>query len=209
MPFVKGDQSAKGRRVLAMIDHYPTAEEMAKRIIKKEWPYSPENKEYYEARDRALASLLFIGAIRISEARRLIKSQFKEDPFRVIGLKLSKAERHNKKGEIIVRKKLYRVEILIPESEPLGIFGEYIHTYLDKIENEDAKLFPIKNSRIDQIIKTKLGIPPHWLRAFGENLLYELFENDLIAAANYVQVDPRTFSLYVHRTPKRYLEKLK
>jgi hypothetical protein len=154
---------------------------------------------------------LFIAQLRKSEAHRLTKEQFKDKPFRIVSMKLSKAEKHSKKtGKIILRKDAYRKEIPIPLKGSLGRYGKLIQEYLAFLGEKD-RLFPFSDSagRDNQILKELLGVPPHWERAFGENVLYELFDNDLIAVANHVQVDPRTLAKYIHRTPEKYLKKLR
>jgi hypothetical protein len=213
MPFEIGNQSGKGRRVLADIKEYPTPGEMQNKIASYEGNYKTR-KDFYTTRDRALASILYIAQLRKSELHRLTKQQFKEDPFRIVAVELSKSEKRNKKtGEIITRKDAYRKQILIPVNGKLRAFGKFVQEYLSLLDNKPPtfRLFPFsdKAGRDNQILKEMLGYPPHWERAFGENLLYELFDYDLIAVANYVQVDPRTLSKYIHRTPKKYLKKLK
>jgi hypothetical protein len=199
------------RRVLADIPEYPTPETLLKKINGYSGDYK-SNQDFYVARDKALASILYVGQLRKSEAHRLVKGQFREDPFRVVGVELSKAEKRNSiTGEIITRKDKYRKEILLPVTGLLSGFGLLIKNYVDLIEDSDTRLFPFsdKAGRDNQILNLMLGTPPHWQRAYGENLLYELFDYDLIAVANYVQVDPRTLSKYIHRTPERHLKKLR
>lgn len=200
------------RRVLAHITHYPTAQEIAEAILAYQGEYKTKT-DFYTKRDRALAAILFICQLRKSEAHRLVKAQFKEHPLRIEAMKLSKAEkRSTKTNKIITRKQAYRTLIPIPTRGKLGVFGKIVQEYLDELEPKD-RLFKFKdgsgytNKIIAKIFSDKY--PPHWLRAFGENLLYELFDNDLIAVANHVQVDPRTLAKYVHRTPEKYLKKLK
>lgn len=210
MPFEVGHQEAAGRRTLSMIDYYPEPKEILEKILepKTDWPYRSNNAEFYLARDRALAATLYNAELRISEAERLIKSQFKEKPFRIIAMKLSKSQKiSHTTGKVITRKDLYRKEIRLASKGDRGAISELIKQYLGLLEDDEAKLFNIKNSRVDQIIKAKLGVPPHWLRAFGENELYGLWDNDLIAVANHVQVDPRTLAKYIHRTPEKYLNR--
>ena len=201
------------RRVLADIEEYPTPQNLYQKIIDYQGQYKT-NPDFYTKRDRALASILYIAQLRKSELHRLTKEQFKFDPFRIVAVKLSKSEKHNQKtGELILRKDAYRKEILIPTKGPLAGFGEIIQEYLYLLDKKkpNHRLFPFsdKAGRDNQILRPMLGIPPHWERAYGENLLYELFDYDLIAVANYVQVDPRTLAKYIHRTPKKYLRKLK
>lgn len=210
--------SGKGRRTLRMIEQYPEPKEILAKILDPatDWPYSKDldlthKSQLYLARDRALAAVLYNGELRISEARRLLKAQFKDKPFRIVAVQLSKAEKHNKKtGLVITRKDLYRKEIRLPtkgyRGQISGLIKQYLDLLIDK-EYETVPIFNIGNSRVDQIIKTKLGVPPHWLRAYGENELYGLWDYDLIAVANYVQVDPRTLAKYIHRVPNKYLDR--
>lgn len=199
-----------GRRVLADIDYYPTVDEIYEKIMQYQGQYKT-NQDFYVTRDRALAAILFLAQLRKSEAHRLTKEQFKDKPFRIEAVKLSKSKKINRKtGEVITRKDSFRKEIRIPLSGKMGKLGKLIQDYLSLLEPKD-RLFPFsdKAGRTNQIIGEMLGVPPHWERAFGENHLYELFGNDLIAVANYVQVDPRTLAKYIHRTPEKYLKKLK
>lgn len=207
--------SGLNRRTLAQIDYYPEPREIYEKIIDPEtdWPYSTSAQLQGQttrllARDKALAAVLYNAELRISEAERLTKKQFKTKPLRIIAVKLSKAEKHSKiTGKIITRKDLYRKEIRLATKGYRGKITELILQYLNLVENEEKLLFCIGNSRVDQIIKRKLGVPPHWLRAFGENELYQLWDNDLIAVAHHVQVDPRTLAKYIHRTPEKYLNR--
>jgi hypothetical protein len=196
-----------------MIEQYPEPKEILAKILDPatDWPYQSERKDILLSRDRALAAVLYNGELRISEAERLVKSQFKDKPFRIVAVKLSKAEKHNKKtGLVITRKDLYRKEIRLPTKGYRGQISGLIKQYLELLTDEGEAEFPIfdiGNSRVDQIIKAKLGVPPHWLRAYGENELYGLWDYDLIAVANYVQVDPRTLAKYIHRVPTKYLDR--
>jgi integrase len=173
------------------------------------WPYKSDKRELLELRDNALVAILYNCELRISEARRLTKDQFIDHGKRVklIKVKLSKAEKRNRKtGEIITRKDLYRKEIILPSKGARGELSAFLIKYLGFLGEKDP-LFNIGNSRIDKIVKCKMGIPPHWLRAYGENHLYELWDYDLIAVANFVQVDPRTLAKYIHRVPDKYLQR--
>jgi hypothetical protein len=214
MTFEVGNKAGLHRRTLNQIDYYPEPHEILERILdpKTDWPYSTSSElqaqtERLLARDKALAATLYNAELRISEAERLIKAQFKFKPFRLIAVKLSKAEKYSKAtGKIITRKDLYRKEIRLASKGDRGKISDLIIQYLELLEDED-RLFNLSNSRVDKIIKLKLGVPPHWLRAFGENELYGLWDNDLIAVANHVQVDPRTLAKYIHRTPEKYLNR--
>ena len=232
MPFKASHKTALNRRTLRMIDQYPEPKELYERIINLEtdWKYSTlpqfsERTTRLITRDKALPAVLYNAELRISEVERLTKQQFKQNPFRIVAMKLSKSEKrmrtmrdvngnliaipetHKDYGRIITRKDLYRKEIRLPTKGYRGKISLLIQEYLDLIEDEDALLFNLQNHRIDQIVKNKLGVPPHWLRAYGENELYSLWDNDLMAVAKHVQVDPRTLALYVHGTPEKYLNR--
>lgn len=64
------------RRTLKFIEQYPTPAQIYHDIIGSEgWGYKT-NKDFYLKRDRALLSLLYVLALRISEALRLTQEQF-------------------------------------------------------------------------------------------------------------------------------------
>jgi integrase len=198
------------RRTLRLIDHYPEPQEILEKIEANSWKYLSSKADFYKARDKALAAILYNGELRISEAQRLTLQQFKFKPFRIEAVKLSKAEKYcQKTGLVITRKDLFRKEIRLATKGARGKLSSYIKEYLTLLTDkpQDTRLFNFGNTRTDQIIKNMLGVPPHWLRAYGENELYTLWDYDLIAVANYVQVDPRTLAKYIHRTPEKYLNR--
>jgi integrase len=225
----RNNATGTNRDTLRKIAEYPTPQEILTRIEnpKTNWLYkADDSRELMLLRDRALIAVLYTGALRISEARRLTVNQFKLDPFRIVAVKLSKAERRrrnirNSEGVLIpipethpdfnkiyVRKELYRKEVRLPTKGPRGEIAGFIKTYITLLTDyPDFKLFNIGNTRIEQIVKHKVGVTPHWLRAFAENELYELWDNDLIAVAKYVEVDPGTLSKYIHRVPAKYLDR--
>jgi hypothetical protein len=70
--------------------------------------------------------------------------------------------------------------------------------YLELLGPED-RLFSFGNSRALQITHAILGIPCHWLRAYGEDYLYEMWDHDILAVADYVKVEPRTLQEYIRK----------
>ena len=86
------------RLTLKYIEYYPTPSEIYSIIMESEgWPYKT-NREFYLTRDRALVAILYLLALRISEALRLKKKQFLlpeetgyQDRVLVRGIKLSKS----------------------------------------------------------------------------------------------------------------------
>lgn len=205
--------TGKDRRTLKKIDHYPTPTELYQRCITNHWPYKSDQALTLQNRDNALVAVLYLAGLRVSEASRLTPEQFIQTKqghrtkLTIIKMQLSKAERFNQKtGKVIVRKNLYRTTIPLPSKGPRVGFTGFLTNYLPLLASE-TRLFNISTSRMDQIVKKKMGVPPHWLRAFCENYLYELWDNDLIAVANFMQVDASTLHKYIHRVPQKYLNR--
>jgi hypothetical protein len=204
----KANPSGKNRRTLKQIDRYPSPYELAEKIKFNAWPYKV-NRDYYLARDRALCSLLYLISIRVSEAQKLCKKQFRMTPDKIIieAIKLSKAERHDKKtGKLLIRKNLYRPEAWVHLEGKRKQLANILLDYLEML-NDNDKLFDIKNRRMHQIVNFYCEVPPHWLRAFGENYLYDAWDKDLMAVASYVSVDPRTLALYIRRAHDKYKDR--
>jgi integrase len=200
--------SGLNRRTLKKIDRYPTPQQLYLQITTNKWSYKIR-KDFYELRDKALVSLLYLAMLRNSEAQRLTKSQFtlEKDRLKIEAVKLSKATRISK-GKAVMRKQEFRPEIWIPLHGERGPLGKLVLDYLNILTKDDA-LFPIKNRRVHQIVTTLIGVPPHWERAFGENYLYDLWDKDILAVADYVSIDPGTLSLYVKRRHEKYKDREK
>lgn len=204
--------TGKNRRTLSKIDYYPTPQELYNRCTTHHWTYKGENKLTLQTRDNALVSILYLAGLRISEATRLTAEQFitEKQKLTLIRMQLSKSQRLNHAtGEVIARKNLYRTSIPLPNKGARVGFTDYIKLYLNTppFLDQKTRLFPITTNRIDQIVKKKMGVPPHWLRAYCENYLYELWDCDIIAVANYMSVDPATLSKYIRRVPTKYLKR--
>jgi len=188
------------RRTLKFISTYPQPQELLQKIETSEgWPYQI-NKEFYHLRDQALVSILYLLALRISEALRLRKNQFSEHRRRVVvkEIMLSKSTRKDKP-----RKDQFRIEGFLPLSKERAGFTDIIMRYLRRLHSED-RLFPFGRVRAWQITTSVLGIPNHWLRAFGEDYLYEHWDHDILAVADYVKVDPRTLQEYIRKRYQKY-----
>jgi len=198
------DVDGTDRRTLGEIKSYPTPQKLCGQIVSSSgWPYKDkDNEDFYLKRDRALVSLLYLLALRISEGLRLTRKQFsidqKNDRIKVESIKLSKPR---KKGK--PRKHEYRLEAWLPlkgEREP---FTRLVMDYLELLGPED-RLFSFGNSRALQITHAILGIPCHWLRAYGEDYLYEMWDHDILAVADYVKVEPRTLQEYIRKGYEKY-----
>ena len=174
-------------------------------------------------RDRALVALLYVACLRVSEALRLTKAQFenKGDYVLISTIKLSKRRPGNIK---------YR-EARLPLKGNRVCFTKLVMDYLETLEPSERlfpwslreRTFTIKNhtyrlrdgqvkdrksvqivgtKRAYQIVHTMLpDWTQHWLRAFGESYLYDLWDHDIVAVADQVKVDTRTVEKYlVHRS---------
>jgi len=187
------------RRTLRFITHYPTPKQIYESIIDGEmWPYKT-NKDFYATRDKALVAITYLLAARISEVLRLEKSQFYTEKTRIIvqSIALSKSRRKDKP-----RNDLYRQEAWLPLEGKRAELTELVLDYLEICETE--RLFPFGRIRAFQIISTITGEPCHWLRAYGENYLYDEWDKDILAVANYVKVDVQTLQRYVRRAYAKY-----
>lgn len=196
----KGDKIAEDRRVLKNIKSYWTVDELFNKILEAEpWPYRPQNMDRLFIRDKALCSLQYLLAARISEVLRLRKGQFVEDEelegIRVKGIKLSKRKSEEYRPENTV------LPLYGPRKKFTLLVLEHLHSL-----KVDERLFQFGTNRAWQIVNHMLGIPDHWLRAFGEDYLYDRFDGDLLAVADYVRVDARTLQLYLRKRYEKYVK---
>lgn len=183
----------KARRTLADIQNYPTVQELHQKILSKTIPYS-FNQEYYQMRDKALLSITYLLAARVSEVLRLERSQFEIQKNMIIvhGIRCSKRK----------KRRFFREEAFIPlkgERKQLGIL---VLDYLKTVKK--GKLFKMTRGRAYQICRHILGIPIHWLRAYGEDYLYTHWKNDVLAVADYVNVEANILQQYIRRGWKKY-----
>lgn len=193
--------SGKGRRTLKFIDRYRTPRQLIDRINKDGWHYVTR-KEFYKKRDSALCAILYVCALRVSEALRIKRDQCEIMSGRVVieAIRLSKAHKADK-----IRRNQFREYAFIPLVGERAELGRMVKDYLELLDGDD-KLFCFGSSRAYRIVNATLGVPPHWLRAFGENYLYDNWEKDLLAVADYVKVDPRTLAHYIRRSYTKYKE---
>ena len=193
-----------GRRTLKDILYYPTPDEILDKLeTSKGWPYKA-NIEFYKTRDKALVALLYLLALRVSEALRLERKQFKipdktgvKDRIIVRSIKLSKPR---KKGT--PRKHQFRDEGWLPLLGSRAPLSQLIVDYLQIMRSE--KLFRFGRVRAWQIVTALVGDTCHWLRAYGEDFLYTQWDNDILAVADYIKVDARTLQEYIRRRYQKY-----
>jgi integrase len=207
----------KSHRVLADIPRTLDPEELYEALTSAPgWDYKdPDTAEVYHSRDLALLALIYIGALRISEALRLRKSQFtylkKRRAWVIRGVKLSKEKtrRKLKDGRVVDRPRIhsFREEVFLPT---VGRRKAFTRLIMDWVDGCDSGLIfgPQQGThgfatpeRALQICQVNLGVWLHYLRAQGERYLYSQWK-DLIQTANYLQVDPRTLAKYLGTTPE-------
>ena len=153
-----GDGKLKFRRTLANKGRRIEPEKILEWIETRKWSYT-WTPDFYELRDKALISLLFLCCGRIGEVLRLTKEQFVE-----------------RKHFLILRE--YRVEKnavnpvrddwALPKRGRLAPFTHIVLEYLAMLPEKRNKLFQIKRARSHQIVKHITSMWPHWLRAMSE-----------------------------------------
>ena len=145
------------------------------------WEYKTR-KELFQLRDRALMCLLILSGLRISEAIRLKKMQFRIYVDRILLLNVK-----------TVKNGLMRPKIVLPKKGNLSFFTKVFEDWLVKVPNDESYVFPrgtslrsrflwdrpLSTKRAFWIIKTTTEKFPHWFRAVCENIYGKLiFKND-------------------------------
>jgi integrase len=193
--------NGKNRRSLKFIEAFLSPDQIWDQLmVSKGFPYKT-NMQNYLLRDRALVSCLYVLALRVSEATRLVRGQFTigKKEILVTGIKLSKSRKAG-----IPRRTLFRKEAWIPLEGERARFGELVRDYLGSLGSED-RLFPIGTSSAYRRVIALTGLPPHHFRAFGENYLYMNWGNDPIAVCDYVCITSvRVLAEYLRGSFRRY-----
>jgi len=109
------------------------------------------------------------------------------EDFTVYGRLIHYQLNHNGKP----RKEQFRQEAFLPLEGERAALTQLVMDYLQLLKPQE-RLFNFGRTRALQITHSILGIPNHWLRAYGEDYLYENWDHDILAVADYVKVDPRT-----------------
>jgi len=218
------------RRTLNEIEKVPSPKELYQQLIQsKGWNYKT-NMEFYLKRDRAIVSIIYLAASRISEAIPLRLSQFKTEKKRIVieGMLLAK----RKPGKVKYR------EAWLPLKGSRAVFTDLVIEYLEALKKEDAQAdrlfpwslrkvsYPIKNSfyttrkgvkmqrysirlvgtnRAWNVIKALLPeATAHWLRQYGDDYLYDAWDHDIMAVSDYTKQDARTLQVYLRKRYQKY-----
>jgi integrase len=180
--------------------------DLEKIVNETEWPYKSEHRDKLLSRDRALVALLILAGLRISEALRLKRKQFRnyEDHILLVNVETVKH------GSL-------RKEILLPKTGNLAWFTFIFEAWLNEIPDseEESYIFPtgtsqgfifdkpLTRTRVHKIIKTTTGKFPHWFRAVCENIYgKKVFNNnayklkDFMGLVNLSSTDPYVQSVW-------------
>jgi integrase len=137
------------------------------------WDYKSNFRAAFLMRDRALVALLILTGVRISEALRLKRKQFRiyKDYILLVNVETLK---HG----------LLRKEIVLPKQGSLAPFTAIFEAWLTEIPEKEEEAFmfptgtvkgfhveqPLTRYRANRIMKQTTGKFPHWFRAVCENL---------------------------------------
>lgn len=181
-------------------------------ITEKMWPYK-ERKEFYFKRDRALMSLLFLTAGRISEVLSLTKEQFDtqaDKNFIIIRNMILVKRLKTRKGKPVKHRTApIRVEVPLPLKCPLSRFAEFVQECLRLINEPKDKLFKFKRHRAWQIVNFVTGQWCHWFRSQAESYYGKYVFNTPFALRDFVGVsDIESLGPYVKTQWRDYQSKL-
>jgi len=180
--------------------------ELLEMIESKSWPYKT-NQEFYECRDRALISLLYLTCGRVSEVLSLTKKQFvfDEDPDFIIIKNMIVVKRKKRAKR---KRRSIRDEVPLPKAGSLGTFTKFVTEYLNRLKDADEKLFTFGRHRAWQIVHFITGKWCHYFRSQGESWYGKIFSN-IFALKDFVGVvDASTLSDYVKTDWKDYRDRI-
>lgn len=181
-------------------------------ITSETWPYKTQ-PDYYRTRDRALMSLLFLTAGRISEVLSLRKEQFDFEADRnfvvIRNMILVKRLKTRKGKSVKHRTAPIRDEVPLPLRGPLSGFTDLVQDYLGLLEQPKEKLFKFERHRAWQIIKYVTGQWCHWFRSQAESFYGRYVFNTPFALRDFVGVsDIESLGPYVKTRWRDYKDKL-
>jgi integrase len=193
------------RRTLDDVE-FQRPSELLKMVENKSWPYKT-NRKFYECRDRALISLLYLTCGRISEVLSLTKKQFvfDEDPDFVIVKNMVVVKRKKKAKR---KRRSIRDEVPLPKAGPLAPFTRFVTEYLDRLTDPGENLFKFGRHRAWQIVHFITAKWCHYFRSQGESWYGKIFSN-IFALKDFVGVvDAQVLSDYVKTDWRDYRDRI-
>ena len=187
-------------------------EQILSLITSKAWSYKTQ-EDFYHAGDKALMSLLFLTAGRISEVLSLKKEQFDYEADRsfIIIRNMVLVKRLKMRNGKPVKHKTapIRDEVSLPLRGPLAKFTKLVIDYLSLMDGPKAKLFKFGRHRAWQIVNHVTGEWCHWFRSQAESYYGKYVFNAPFALRDFVGVaDIESLGPYVKTQWRDYQEKL-
>jgi integrase len=187
-------------------------EQILSLITSKAWPYKTQ-EDFYRARDKALMSLLFLTAGRISEVLSLTKVQFDfeaDKNFIIIRNMILVKRLKMRKGKPVKHKTApIRDEVPLPLRGPLARFTKLVMDYLSLMDDPKAELFKFGRHRAWQIVNHITGEWCHWFRSQAESYYGKYVFTSAFALRDFVGVsDIESLGSYVKTQWKDYEDKL-
>jgi len=181
-------------------------------VTSKAWPYKT-NESFYITRDKALMSLLFLSAGRISEVLSLTKEQFDFEADRnfviIRNMVLVKRLKMRKGKPVKHRTSPIRDEVPLPLRGPLSKFTRLVLDYLNLLSDPKAKLFNFKRHRAWQIVNYVTGEWCHWFRSQAESYYGKYVFNTPFALRDFVGIsDIESLGPYVKTEWRDYKDQL-
>jgi integrase len=181
-------------------------------ITSETWQYKTE-PDFYHARDKALMSLLFLTAGRISEVLSLTKEQFDTEAdknFIIIRNMILVKRLKTRKGKTVKHRTApIRDEVPLPLQGSLSKFTRLVTDYLNLIGDPKDRLFRFKRHRAWQIVNHVTGEWCHWFRSQAESYYGKYVFNTPFALRDFVGVsDIESLGSYVKTQWRDYEKQL-
>ncbi len=204
------------RNTVIHVSSYPPPKDILETITDPAngWPYASEDPSEFIERDQGGFAMVYIGALRISEMIRLNTSQFNFDNPNYVEVKDVKLSKRTATSRLA---RTREVILPIPKNEEQAKLPRYVlsemaikwarklgnnASFFPNLDKKDGK--PVRRFRAYQIISKLTGKYCHYFRGAGENFLYEAWDYDGFAVADYLKVDPRTLATYLHGGYKKH-----
>lgn len=190
---------------------YLEPSQMLRVIHRNKWEYK-QDVDFYEKRDLALASLLYLSSGRINEVLRLRVNQIipDDDPEFMIIQAFYVSKRKEGKDHPIL-------DIPLPLAGKLKPFTMHVLDYVKLLKKPDEPLFKFSRARAWAIIRTMTAGPDtegkgwfcHWFRAQSLSYHVNLIRSTVAVASQRGVENPATLMKYYRGDWKQYKDELK